>query len=324
MRTQLRSNWLLLCIGALLVSFGCNHYDNPTSSTTIPSLHAAGEFGYIRDGVTIDRKNYTLSSSGFAAIYPNRVTGLPNGLSQLMIQFMVSDIVGTNYTSETMMFSIPFDTPKPATFSVGDDEAPLLPQVTLSIDTLNYKSKPGGSIVITEFDTVNNTISGTFTFDMVIETPTQGAPATKHIVGGYFDKIPITVGGYGQGSISATINGQQYVAHDGLTAFKTQVSPSIWIFASNSLGEILQMRISNPSVGTFPFRQSGINISTAAISDLSGAGYTSTSGTLTITSYDTTRRRFSGTFNFIGQTDSTNQTITVTNGKIDNVQWSEM
>ncbi len=75
---------------------------------------------------------------------------------------------------------------------------------------ISYVSIPGGALNITKFDTVNNLVSGTFELTTYETYPTTDLHNTIGITNGYFNDIPIDQGSYGQGSITALLNGTPF------------------------------------------------------------------------------------------------------------------
>ncbi len=89
----------------------------------------------------------------------------------------------------------------------------------------------------------------------------------------------------------------------------------------STLSQSLLLSIDNPGVGTFQLPQLQSVLPTPSYSGPDGT-ISGGTGTLTITSYNPSTRRFSATFQFSGTDQTTGTTIHVAYGIINNVQWS--
>jgi hypothetical protein len=202
-------------------------------------------------------------------------------------------------------------------------------------DSTYYASIGNGTFILTKFDSVNNVVSGSFSFDAILQTA-DGPPPSVRIASGSFNDIPITVGSYGQGTVSATIDGQPFSTttastYEYLSATKVLNSPGIELLAfdqeSNGSLTRLHFTIPAPAIREYDLSSGSSSDVTAAIfipigaSDMVVRSGSGTTGKFTLTKFNTFNHRLSATFDFSGLDTNSGKTIHVTNGVIDNVRW---
>ena len=233
---------------------------------------------------------------------------------------------------------MPYTTTAPATYFLNDSDI----AGSIVCDTQSFRALKGGVLTITKFDTVNNLISGTFHFIAYLGYPTVDKSVLDTVADGSFTDVPIYDGIYNQGTISADVDGfhmsskgksDQNSNSNNATAYTAKEYGVFTIHAVSSDGAALNrevyLNVVSPAVGTFSLGDAvGPNYVHGAEYqkwDPHSGGYvrmTATAGTLTITKFDAVTRRMSGTFSFLGLVYPNNDTLRVTNGVIDNVQWS--
>ncbi len=185
---------------------------------------------------------------------------------------------------------------------------------------INNGSTDTGSITITEIDTQNNTISGTFNFTGYWSDTTVTNILPTVFTNGVFENIPFTTDGPAPSgdTFYAKVDGVEFVEDQVDGALITQVTGmpnQISVVGSKDNGDTVGLNIvSSLSVGTYqitgPFGEQ-VNGS-SVINDVL---YTAQSGSVTITSKTATR--ISGTFSMVVQNFTTSATKTISQGSFD-------
>lgn len=185
---------------------------------------------------------------------------------------------------------------------------------------INNGSTDTGSITITEIDTQNNTISGTFNFTGYWSDTTVTNILPTVFTNGVFENIPFTTDGPAPSgdTFYAKVDGVEFVEDQVDGALITQVTGmpnQISVVGSKDNGDTVGLNIvSSLSVGTYqitgPFGEQ-VNGS-SVINDVL---YTAQSGSVTITSKTATR--ISGTFSMVVQNFTTSETKTISQGSFD-------
>jgi hypothetical protein len=314
-------------LAVALVGFGCKSATAPPSDPVVPVVtHDPGEFGYTYNGTSINRKDYPgvfgYGSVGYSPNYNS--TGFTLDIT-LMLQ------PSTAPKERTVELRVPMPAPMTGTFTTAGGYSGTW--VTLKLDTANYISKAGGTITITKFDTINNAVSGTFSFEAA-----DGALNEK-VTSGYFNDMPIYYGTFNQGLITAdiTIDG----VSDRFTSAGTAPSPSLYTVDSGQTFVIMAQADDAATQREIDFGISNIRVGYANLDQNSGyrwfGQYHSFGakkaaiitaggavGKITITNFDWKTHRMSATFYMTGYDQNTGSLIDVENGKIDNVQWFEL
>jgi Family of unknown function (DUF6252) len=315
---------LSLIAGLLFLSTGCTNPVSPGNNQT-SHIFTSGDFGYTLNGTVFDRVSSGESTTASASIDSNWGAGVTPGSWLLYINFMDEQISLPSFHTKSIELFVPFTSPVPGMYQITQWNAPAGAQAAVAIDSFQYNSLNGGTLTITKFDTVNNLVSGTFSFTAlqangsIVETVTNGS----------FNDVGIYIGSYGQGTVTANVDSVQFTTHSysrqPLSAFIANGSNELTIEAFNStVTQTIVLSIDNPGVGTFDLTK---NINPFGSPSYSGPnnvsvnGQTGASGTITISQFDTVTHRMSGTFQFSGPNPSTGQTIQITNGVIDSVQW---
>lgn len=185
---------------------------------------------------------------------------------------------------------------------------------------INNGSTDTGSITITEIDTQNNTISGTFNFTGYWSDTTVTNILPTVFTNGVFENIPFTTDGPAPSgdTFYAKVDGVEFVEDQVDGALITQVTGmpnQISVVGSKDNGDTVGLNIvSSLSVGTYqitgPFGEQ-VNGS-SVINDVL---YTAQSGSVTITTKTATR--ISGTFSMVVQNFTTSETKTISQGSFD-------
>jgi hypothetical protein len=321
---------LLFTLSAMLIAVGCSQAVAPTEENLgIPPGAVNGEYGFNVNGKAFDSGiPFSFEGSTQLSPYPGQGMGAVTLQVSLSYQF-------TNGQYGTIQLTIPLAVPKAQTIPISNSGQSIhATAIYDSMDVIIYEALSGGNINITKFDTVNNLVSGTFEFNASESYPNTNPKMIATITSGYFNDIPIGEGAYGQGSITALLNGTPFNSDTaGLEMVSTDSSSGgINLFdygqEMNNDSFISIQRIPlrtgmyvmdsiTARSGSMPiiFFQNWGNLQRNASTQSAGS-----SGILTITSCDITHRRISGTFQFSG-IDKLGDTVSISNGVINNVQW---
>lgn len=192
-------------------------------------------------------------------------------------------------TGETIVISV--SDASEGTFDLGPD--------ALLYNSAEYKA-PGdpkyssgyqggsGEINITSLDVANGTVSGTFSFTAIGGIIT----GPKNVTNGEFKNVVLAT----DLPISADVDGEAFnttLVNSGLRQSK------IFIIALNGNDERLELEFPGDiTIGIYEFGTSSNYKGLYHLNFNESAGYLSESGTLTITSFNTTTKMIEGTFNF--------------------------
>jgi Family of unknown function (DUF6252) len=317
-----------LIAGLLILSGGCTNPVSPVNNQ-VSHTFTSGDFGYTLNGTAFDRASSGEVTEASAQIDSNWGLGVMPGSWLLTVNLMDEQISLTSFHTKSIELFVPFTSPVPGTYQITQWNAPAGAQAAVMIDSFQYDSRNGGTLTITKFDTVNNLVSGTFSFTASLAQPSSNPSLVETVTNGSFNNVGIYIGGYGQGTITANVDSVPFTTHSysrqPLSAFIANGSNELTIEAFNStVTQTIVLSIDNPGVGTFDLTK---NINPFGSPSYSGPnnvsvnGQTGASGTITISQFDTVMHRMSGTFQFSGPDPSTGQTIQITNGVIDSVQW---
>ena len=145
--------------------------------------------------------------------------------------------------------------------------------------------------------------------------------------------LDLTAGNSSNSLFTAKIDGTNFVAAQTIGDFsETALGDQLIISGLTNNGKSISLQIINPSVGTFPASTESSNLSLlqyfdTAMGSINGAfssfnPLTSTSiGTITITNFDRTNDKVSGTFSFSAYNISNSTTKLVTDGIFTNVEF---
>jgi len=319
----------------LLAFVGCSHPDAPPQNNTTPHVNTdtlpagvtAGEIGFRVNGQPVLRREHAKGSFVYA-VRTKRYGPLPPNAYFLQIDMTLNGSQGPGLPHGMTIF-IDYLTPTPAIYAIpGTDTIGAM--IDLDYDS-TQKGAQSGAVHILKFDTVNNLLSGTF---WCVAKPFRGATSTDSILSGYFSDVPIGRGAFSQGTLSAVVNGTLFQSPDtgsvtaegDVLAFDSTLQ--LKYDATDAAGTVrsLEVDIKNPGVGTYNFGASKAAAIGSYMEITSGASsgfstYPVGSGTLTITAFDATAKRISGTFNFSGKDITTGRVFTITNGSIANMHY---
>jgi hypothetical protein len=276
-----------------------------TGTTTGTTTNTGGSFTAKIDGtpwVASKGAQATFATTGFGLPRILNITGLGNDKRTLTITMFdsgkhVYTLLPTNALNAAAY--IDSNMANPANFSSN--------QAWLS-------SQPGGMVTVTKIDSVKNTISGTFSFNVYRRMDSL----TRSFTEGVFTDIPFTTGsGFNPPSANDTfrvkING---------TAFDSYSISGILLAANNSITVQSANQAANKNVSvTFPLTSTPGNYvldffgGTYIGAYLDGSSsYASSSGTLQILEHNTSTKRVRGNFNFVGTQFTSTGTALLTEG----------
>ena len=285
-------------------------------------------FGYTLNGVVFNKADHPSETVGFAT------AGHYSSTNTLNIYLNYTQ-AGTTHTQNIMLYVF-YSAPVPATFVLNDSND----VASIVADSFSYRSFRGGTFTITKFDTVNNLLSGTYHFIAYRGYPTLDSSIRDTVLNGTFTDIPLYEGAYGQGTISANVDGfpmstkgmSSENSNDNSATAYTAAEYGIFrieaVSNDNYLIRQISFALASPAVGTFSLGPSNSTNQPTVLYQKYDAHIGSDtemmyqSGTLTITKFDAATRRMSGTFSISGISIPGGDSIHVTNGVIDNVQWS--
>ena len=176
-----------------------------------------------------------------------------------------------------------------------------------------------GEVIITEIDTVNEKISGTFSFtgNNLSLTPAE----TKAFTNGEFTNVSFasTLTTPTGNTFFAKIDGSEFV-EDSVSGIQTSLAGfnNIGIVATKNNLETISFSIpSATTAGTYTFNFGSLDDVTAQY-NASSTENTVGEGTMIITSHDTAAKRIIGTFDFVSAPFiGTGNTYTITEGSFD-------
>src|SRR5665213_1638179 len=189
-------------------------------------------------------------------------------------------------------------------------------------NTISDESKAGGTVSITDIDTVNKTISGTFQFKAYQESNTT----TKTVTAGFFNQLPYSGSGSvinpegppGGGvsttdTLSASINDTAWAADQVLAASQNGV---LIVSGSSADGSRLVAMYMPAAVtpGNYTLNYSSGTYFAAYDPDPNTILVAQANGTLKITENDTRNKHVTGTFSFVGASLTSGVTASITNG----------
>lgn len=178
----------------------------------------------------------------------------------------------------------------------------------------NDPAEIAGSVIVTNIDTVNHTISGTFSFKGYWTDYTVTNVAPINFTNGVFTNIPYTSVNPVTDTFYAKSDGVEFVEDDIDVAatISSGFPDSYSIVGSKTNGDNIGLSIAQSlPVGTYQFTGPfGSQINSSCL--FGGVLYNGESGSITITSKTATN--MTGTFTIVVKNFTTNQTKTITDG----------
>ena len=285
----------MLVVTLLLSFFGCGKelsYEKGTGSNN-------GGTGPFR--ATIDGVNWVATDATINVLVLNgaiNITGTSSDNKAITISLLAQD-PGT-YILDANSLGI-------ATLDEAGSGGPVS-FTTQSGDT----SQAGGTVVITEIDNINKTITGTFSFK--VYDPASGV--TKVIAEGVFDHLPFSnmlPPRNSTDTFSVKIAGTQFVAS---SIAATNVSGSIFVQGASSDGSnfVGLLMPQNVQPGSYTLDFNGGQYIGQYSPDPSTILISQGNGTLTIIDNNTSTKRITGTFSFVASDVTQTQSVNLTEG----------
>ncbi len=327
---MLKQILLLFPLALMLMAVGCSQAVAPTELNLhlppgIPLGAVNGEYGFNLNGKAYD-SGIPNSDAGSADLNPGQSGGGASLFVGLFYDF-------NNGIYGDVNLSIPLTVPAPQMMPISSSGQGIHATGTLDCDSIGYiyyGALPGGIVNITKFDTINNLVSGTFEFNASETSPNVDLTKTASITTGYFNNIPIEQGGYGQGSVTAMLNGSPFTTNNNGFEYvaASHEGGGLYLWA-NGQGNLLYNELTIQgipmAVGTY-FMNDSIKAPNFYYWDWGnekenvGSQSPGSFGKLIITMCDSAHRRISGSFQF-SAIDSLGNTVSITNGLINNVLW---
>lgn len=284
-------NSIIITSFALFVSCNIEPYEGPIPSPDVPLVN--GEFKVDFDGQTfVSSTNQAIVNSSFIAI-----TGLKTSGEFFQITIPNGGVGAYSLNANPTGFAL--------IYSSGSGVSPFMAASDSVGEFANFSNYTDNSqVVITNIDTFNKKISGTFKFTGVkFADNTGNSVVTKSFTNGSFTNLEYTA------DVATPPNTNQFFAKlDNVDFIPTNIT------AVKSSGKIavIGRRGSIENIGlTFPDNvAAGTTFNFGPLDDDRGqyvqdatpAGVYSGTGTLTIVSHNLTTKRVTGTFSFTAAT----------------------
>jgi hypothetical protein len=145
--------------------------------------------------------------------------------------------------------------------------------------------------------------------------------------------IDLSAGNGSSSVFTAKIDGSNFVADETIGDYtETAIGNQLIIGGLSSSGKTISFQIINPAIGTFPASMESTSLNLLQYYDASigatGGAFSSYNpitdssiGTVTITSFDTTNNKVSGTFSFEAYNISNSTTKSITAGVFTNIEF---
>jgi hypothetical protein len=303
-----------LLLGLVISGCGSDLVSTANGGRLLPEMKDDADFYYTMNGRTFHRSG----SSVPATAYATRSNSSENWLG---ISLTESNQAGQPHVRISMGGSFSGD--GTGRYSV-DSESQI--SANLAVDSKWIVAK-SGSVSITSIDTELNLVSGAFEF---VCQQVGDSGDIFDTVSGAFNQVGIIYGSFGQGAISATFNDTANIflsiKQETAMAFLNTTEDSVTIeafvrseFLQN--GERYQILLRVPSIAVGYYAITASNLFASALFRYYTLNKADT-GTLWITKVDNRTRRFSGSFEFKGMDEA--ETVRISHGVIDNLQWFKM
>ncbi|WP_116788813.1 DUF6252 family protein [Flavobacterium psychrotrophum] len=280
------------------------YWYNP--SANIPNLEFTNgiftALPYTGDGVTgtasfavkIDGAQYNAST--YVATVGNGLTSITGfrGTGGEYVSIVLDAVTTGTYDARALM-----------AYSPDGDEDNVYSNISLTEEDVS------GTVTISQINTTNHTISGTFSF-----TGYRDGVANKAFTDGKFENIPYTEAGTTPTDdvFRATVDGTAYT-YEGTDVVVGLVNDNQLTLQAFGDNHEIRLFMNNLGVGTYPFSATPTATAKAWFTDSSDVETAVSNGTLIITSKTSTR--IAGTFSYTVTNDAGVATHTVTAGSFD-------
>lgn len=299
--------FLILFTALSFVACDTEPVDSQLINNPNPTPENPGEGGAAVFKVDIDGQTYTATSTT-AVIGEGLISiGGFRGTSGENVALVVDGTQAGTYTDALMMYS-PSNASEYAYTNINPD--------------LEENQDPTGSVIITSIDTVNHTISGTFTFTGWWSDVDASLPS-KVFTNGVFENIPYTGGPGtnpipGQDAFVATVDGtfNNYASDLAIAVSGEGENEILSINAFHATNDIILHMKTNSAAGTYNLTSEFLALPRAVYYDAAtDTDYNIEEGQIIITSNNGTR--MVGTFSFVVKNTEGVTIHTVTNGGFD-------
>ncbi|MEZ4853395.1 DUF6252 family protein [Flavobacterium sp.] len=281
---------LLVTIFSILFLFSCSNDNEPVDPVLIGQTGSTGNGNFI-----------------FKADFNGTTWNANQASAQLGSDFIT--IAGINSTGDSFSFII--EANQLGTFPANENILSYNPASgggygywSINVDN---ETEDTGSITITNINTANKTISGTFQFTGYWSNIDETSIAPLNFTNGVFQNIPYT--GYddpGADSFFAKVDGVGFTATD---IFVATINEVIGIGASDDNDQNITVGVNeNLGVGTYTITGNTSSDEVQATYEIGGNSILATSGSVTISTK--TADRISGTFSFVATDSGTSYSIT--------------
>ncbi|MBW2961322.1 DUF6252 family protein [Mesonia aestuariivivens] len=273
---------------------------------------------------TIDGNSFVADGAIAITLYNGEIVQTSisgSNISGNSISLQISDEGVGSYT-----LSDPIDSDNP-----GDGFAMY---AQLSTESFPYVTNINstGTLEITEWDTQNLMVSGTFSFEAEREVENEDGSVTVetvNITDGEFSNVPLQMQGGEDPTDPETPDANFEVELDGdlytgdIQAVNNEDGLQI---ATENGNNLFALQVFNPEVGSFDLgsEDEAVVYYTTDSEDENAPLYISTSGSITITSINFSNNTVSGTFTGTLQDSFTDQEIVMTNGVFENITFQSI
>ncbi len=256
-----------------------------------------------------DNNNNNPPASGLTAKIDG--TAWTSSMNTVTIKDGMTTISG--FTAKSTILTINIVSESTGTYQLDNTSAHT---AMLVDDTGNYNSVSdslaGGEVIISDINTADSTISGTYHFDLYDFFSGE----KKSVTEGSFTKLKFTGdnggGGAGDGTMQLDVDGNTWTP-DVVTAASALGLIALSGEKSDSEQTISFLLPNDITTGTYDLATGEITAIYIAENELA---YFASTGTFEVTTHNTTTNKFEGTFNFEGSDFGTG-TVSITNGSFD-------
>src|SRR5581483_1201277 len=280
-------------------------------------------FGYRVNDTIYDRKDFAAAGEAFGSLDP----AIGNRPRLLSITLNYFSFIG-NFHEYTIGIQVPLAMVRPGTFTIASDSTGFV-SAFYDRDTATYLAT-SATITLVSVDTVNNLVSGTFRMTVAdYFDPSQ----SLQIEAGYFNDIPIAAGAYDPGTITANANASFFTTKstpNAVEAYQFSGSNTLYIDAYDNDSGIereISIELYEVRPGTYNFGSQLGPITPVAAYHTLGASpdvqiqTDDGAGQLIISQVDAVNHRLFGRFNFTGTDYFSGETVQISGGVINNLEW---
>lgn len=256
------------------------------------------------------KKETSIENGSFAGNFTAVINGVPwsaaSSQEQATIVRGLINITGVSTDNQEISISITdtadgvyvlnAQTPSIAVYAIADSSNLYAYSTSQSPDS----SKAGGVVTITQIDTVAKTVSGSFSFNVYRTYDGQGKSITK----GVFNQIPYTTSlpaGSPADTVTAAIDGGDWAA-ESIQASSLDGTLTLVGASADGSQSVALIFPNYATPGTYPLTSASATPSYLAVYDVVANGSNNadpgTSGSITVTSNNTSTKRITGTFQF--------------------------